>query len=248
MASTTGIAPLFTSAPRIKIVINDIDIAFAIGLNLNVSIDVQPVQILGKFGPVSLEPTMYNIVTGTMQIIRLSSAITDTQTITDLLQGSAAGASRPRILTTGPTTAGGQETSDSVTTAVADFATNSALAQNALIRHMDPRTVLLSQAFNLDLFLKIPDANNSNTKLLLNSLTSDDPSNLSETQTDHLTVSVPWMRVVNCRITSRNVNIAMGQLVNEPVSFQGLYLTTKTTAGDDIMRPDAGATPNSNLF
>jgi hypothetical protein len=30
------------------------------------------------------------------------------------------------------------------------------------------------------------------------------------------------MKIVNCRITGRNTNITMGQIVNEPVNFQGL--------------------------
>jgi hypothetical protein len=45
---------------------------------------------------------------------------------------------------------------------------------------------------------------------------------------------VPWMNIQSCRITSRNTNISMGQLVNEPLNFQGL-LATHSIQGTDFI-------------
>ena len=236
-----GIAPLFTTAPRVKIKIGGNSIAFAIGMNINVSVAVQPVQVIGKFGPISLEPTMYNIVTGTMQIIRLIST-QDMANVSALLQkASAAGVLDEQAI---PPTAAVNSEGEQVqqvkdaTTIIGD--SNNPIAQNALIRHMDPRSVLLSTTFDMQLYMRIPDATIAAVKT---AMTTGDVApgalNLNDPKSPVLK-EVAWMTIQDCRITSRNINISVGQLVNEPVSFQGLMLTSKDAAGNNMMFQDTG--------
>jgi hypothetical protein len=191
-----NLKPLFATAPRIKVYIQDKVVAYAVGFNLNVSVEVQPVFVLGQFAPVSLEPTMYNIVTGTMQIVRLSAqsrtAASDAATNQVGLEGALQQTSNSSGLSFGG------ELKNSVG---GPTPTNSPLAQKDLFLHLDPSKLLLSESFDVKLYMKVPNANNTGL------------------------VEKQWLTVKNCRITSRNTNIAQGQLVNEPLSFQGLLLT-----------------------
>jgi len=219
-----GTAPLFTTAPRLKIIVNGKQLGFAVGLSVNVSVDLQPVQIIGQFGAVSIEPTRYNVVTGTMQIIRLASTLPFDAYKNHFIENP--GILGPDVGAKGidPTT--GAETTDNLT-GVSSIDSNNPVAQSGLIMHLDPRAVLLSSTFDLVLKLKVPIITGGpetlNTKLLNNTAT------LAEIEDVNWATQfrdVDWMKISGCRITSRNVNIASGQLVNEPVSFQGLLATT----------------------
>jgi len=189
----SNLKPLFATAPRIKIYVGDKIIAYAVGFNVSISVEVQPVYVLGQYAPIALEPTMYNIVSGTMQIVRLSasSRVGDT-TNAGQLDTSAA---RQATANESNLTLGG-ELND--TAATANNNTNSPLTQKQLFLHLDPSKLLLSETFDVHLYMKVPKS---------------DGAGLEEK---------PWMKIENCRITSRNTNIAMGQIVNEPLSFQGL--------------------------
>jgi hypothetical protein len=48
------------------------------------------------------------------------------------------------------------------------------------------------------------------------------------------TTTNTWMRISTCRLISRNANITHGQLVNEPMNFQGLLATTMLTGAPDF--------------
>jgi hypothetical protein len=191
----SSLQPLFASAPRIKLYVGTNLVGYAIGFNFNVSVEVQPIFVLGSFEPVALEPTMYNTVTGTMQIMRLTtSATTATNLAASQLQQDA-------ISGNGASTAGvynangaGQELLSTDGTGQS----NNPLAQGQLFQHLTPSQLLLSQAFYMQMYMKVPNATNSGLE-------------------EHA-----WMAIQNCRITSRNTNISMGQLVNEPLNFQGL--------------------------
>lgn len=196
----SNIKPLFATAPRIKIYVQDKVIAYAVGFNLNISVDVQPVYVLGQYAPVSLEPTMYNIVTGTMQIVRLAA---NSRTATPGAGQVSSATASQQTANAGTLALGGELTSS----VPGDSVTNSPLAQKELFLHLDPSKLLLSETFDVKLYMKVPKA---------------DGSGLEEKA---------WITVQNCRITSRNTNIAMGQIVNEPLSFQGLLAHH---AGDDF--------------
>lgn len=199
----SGALPLFATAPRLKIYIQNQPIAYALGFNINVSVEVQDVYVIGQYAPVSNEPTMYNLVTGTMQIQRLVSQTTQNQ-LNDLANASSQLTSqqgRRAVADYANIAQGGEATSAAGTS-------NSILAQGELTRHLDPTKVLTSQAFNIRVFMKVP-------KIEAGNFASSNPI-LEEKE---------WIQIQNCRITSETMNITMGQLVNIPVNFQGLLMT-----------------------
>jgi hypothetical protein len=197
----SGILPLFNSAPRIKIRLDDKTLAYAIGFNIGISIDVQPINVIGSFQPVSLEPTMYNIVTGTMQIIRLNS-----KQMRDEIKAVADTNQNKQITQTG-----------SFVEDYEDDTSNNPIKRNQLYQHLDPRQVLSSRSFDVDLYVKVPVAGSE-----------------FNGESDE----VLWMSVKDCRITSRNTNISMGSLVNEPLTFQGIYASPTNTSGVAIFASD----------
>lgn len=239
-----NIAPLFTTAPRIKLKINGTDIAFAIGMNINVSVDIQPVTILGKFGPVSLEPTMYNVVTGTMQIIRLATREDMAAVVASL------DANDPNLDTEAEVVTANESSAEFVSEANAAtslLSSNNPLVQNSLIRHMDPRSVLLSTTFDMEMYMRVPDPSKAGVSEALDSDPTNDPAPgvLDVNSADGALIEVPWLTIRQCRLSSRNINISVGQLVNEPVSFQGIFLTPKTTGEQDMFFQDSGPTVTS---
>lgn len=218
----SNLQPLFASAPRIKLYINNQVVAYAIGFNFNVSVDVQPVFVLGKFAPVSLEPTMYNTVTGTLQIVRLKSV--DLKAAANTQSGKT-DASQP-ITTGGITDA--EKLANAAGGSSAAGGSNTPISQSELFRHITPSQLLLSQAFDMQLFMKVPKA--AAAAVPGSSTATAVPAVLANTQLQE----VPWMNIQSCRITSRNTNISMGQLVNEPLNFQGL-LATHSIQGTDFV-------------
>lgn len=220
------VAPLFTSAPRVAMYFGTQRIAYAVGININVSVNVQPIQIMGEFGLISTEPTFYNVVTGTLQIIRLIKADTRSDTITasNTFEGTNSDAANA-------TTA---------TLADSNIIEDNIANQAALRLHMDPSKVLASSTFDLDLHLRVP-AQNDDT------LDPNTPSvNAATLQTN--SPYKKWMRIIDCRLSSRSLNISVGQLVNEPVNFQGLLATpvTETGTGDNVSLVDAFDLDNFN--
>jgi len=238
-----SIAPLFSTAPRIKIKLGNSNVAYAIGLSLNISVNIQPVTVLGKFGPVSLEPTIYNVVTGTLQIIRLTTR--ENAAVLDAAAKIQSGTDTPSktIITTN---ADGSTTETTTETRFgADVeGSNNPLSQNSLIRHMDPRSVLLSSTFSMELQMRVPNASNDKVLDAIGGSDTVAPGDFDVNNPDNANSglnTVPWLRVNECRITSRNVNISVGQLVNEPLSFQGIWASPVNIDGDNIFFKDSGA-------
>lgn len=214
---SAGLIPLFTSAPRVKLKLNGLDVAYAVGFNVNISVDVQPVQVIGQFGLSSLEPMMYNVVTGTIQIIRLMSQASK------LAQISSANAN-----TTGFGAAlvkGVDAQGQPVTSTDASVPTGQVVAQEGLHAHLSPAQVLLSRTFDMDLYMVVPTtadtpavAATANSAAIPAGKKLATPANAADTHNI-------WLRIKFCRLTSRNTNITHGQLVNEPMNFQGLFAT-----------------------
>lgn len=218
---SAGLIPLFTSAPRIKLLIDDVVAGYAIGFNLNISIDVQPVQVIGKFGPQSLEPTMYNIVTGTIQILKLVSGSTfvdQAEAVGALLDSTQTGAAVVKTLDVN----GNPQTeliSSVQAQSVANPGTgdsNSLLGKASLATHLDPAKVLLSRTFDMNIKLLLPAADG---------IASISPGSKNLATAFPKPDEESWLRIKYCRLTSRNTSIANGQLVNEPCNFQGLIVT-----------------------
>lgn len=225
-----GLQPLFASAPRIKLRINNNVVGYAIGFNFSVSVQVQPVFILGQFQPVSLEPTMYNTVTGTMQIVRLLNTDhgTAAKNVKDSLSGAATDSSKS------VTGAFGDEAS--TISPANSTASNNPVLQSSLFTHLTPSLLLLSEAFDMHLYMKMP-------KPATPFGTIASTGGVVTTQASALTaanlIEVAWMKILNCRITSRNTNISMGQLVNEPLNFQGLLAMSDTGDQDTEFKADS---------
>lgn len=193
MTGIQSAASLFTTAPRCKIYINNKAVAYAIGFNFNISVTIQPVMVVGEVAPVALEQTMYNTVTGTMQIVRLKNAA---------------------VIGTG--TAG------------------TPLAQGELFAHTDPSTVLLARGFSVQVYLR--KATIAASQSIADAAATAGITDTSQTQKmaiqNGLLEEIKWLEIQGCRITGRSTNISMGQLVNEPLNFQGLLALREGTAID----------------
>lgn len=219
----SNIAPLFTSAPRLKIIIENQIIAYAIGFDISVTVNVTPVKTIGFFGPMSLEPTQYNVVTGTLQIVKLRSAASVNRNVQL--------ASNPFIGSSIQSQFNDNNGGEVLSTQEAEIKTNSIANVAGLHAHLDPSKVLASVSFNLDVYFRLPGVQTA--KQL-------GASGVSVFTTYSKELESNWLRIQNCRITGRNTNIALGALVNEPVNFMGTLLTpmngSSTVFGHDIGR------------
>jgi len=216
-----GIKPLFTSAPRCKLKLGSDYIAYAIGFNVSVSVDITPVHVLGKIGAVSLEPTFYNPVTGTIQIQKLLSKFGRTNLTNSAETFKTNASSFGDLKSTGVDTVNNTESysvskEDSAAIATAYSAGDNWISGANISKHLDPNKVLTSETFDLDVYLRAGS------------------DSLSEKA---------WLRIKDVRLTTRNVNITLGQIVNEPVSFQGLLITPNFNG--ELFARDYGRTEGS---
>jgi len=215
-----GLIPLFTSAPRLRLVIGANTLAYAIGFNMNVGVDIQTVKVLGSFAGISLEPTMYNVVTGTLQILKLNTASFKKQQAANVVNDPFVGTVTPQVVV--PASQAQLTSTTAANSAPLAGSSNSVLATDQLATHLDPKNVLLSRSFDMDVYIEVPTAD-SVAALIAGSK----PAGTG-------TTTNTWMRISTCRLISRNANITHGQLVNEPMNFQGLLATTMLTGAPDF--------------
>ena len=200
-----GKKPLFVSAPRLVIGIRDennnfIKIAYAIGLSVNVSTTVQPVYVIGDFGPVSYEPTMYNPVTGSFQIVRLQSKNFKDKRVTN----AKALYSQSQIIN-----------KDTIAASVPDV-DNNIITQANLFKHLNPAEVLMSASFDIEIYFNINGYGHAVSSTTVKNFNDNVPAAANDPKL------FKFMTLKDCRVTSRNVNLAQGQFVNEPLNFMGL--------------------------
>lgn len=227
-----GTMPLFAAAPRVHLQIGNHSLAYAIGFNFNLSVDVTPVYAIGQYNAVALEPTYHNVVTGTIQIQRLSHSDARTANIkgADLFTKNAlSGANVPSNAT-----AWNGDSLNSTNSSTSDLTgvgnTNPVLGSpGTLFAHLDPSSVLLSQLFDMDVYLAVQNGVTAAKEVVdaqKNPITQFDKNGNLQTEVtqslDTGSVLTHWFSIKGCRITSRNTNITFGQIVNEPVSFNGL--------------------------
>jgi hypothetical protein len=198
-------------------------IAYAIGINFNLSVDVQPVYAFGNYGPVSLEPMFYNLVTGTIQIIRLANAKNRYQTQLNSAKLDTLSGADSKDITDAAVAGVGAAANASSDTA------NSVLGVGFLHMHLDPTQVLASSLFDIQIYLKVPTVSGSGATLAADVNHPAVPATSSTPATEAGPTLSPWLSIRGCRLNARNVNITMGQIVNEPVSFTGLYETGSLT-------------------
>lgn len=219
--------PLFMSAPRVSISMDKAMIGFAIGLNFNISVDVQPIYAMGSYGPVALEPTFYNLVTGTIQVIRLSRPTARQAMIAAANTNSGKTDSKAIDWNgNGSSAATGGNTSVQLTA-------DNPLAINYLYAHLNPAQVMISRLFDITVRLKVAaygstslikdGAAAGNASGMLNGATSAiDKDTVKQNQSSYKYTDMDWMTIQGCRITGRTTNITFGQIINEPLNFQGL--------------------------
>jgi hypothetical protein len=200
---------------------NFIKIAYAIGLSMNVSVNVQPVNVIGNFGPVSYEPTMYNPVTGTFQIVRLQNKAFKDARI-----------ARAKTLYAGSKIIDPNQ----IDTQIRE-SDNNILTQSNLSDHLTPERILLSSTFDIDVYLNINDTGNNTNSAAINKF-----NDVNQRSRD--AIITRWLRIKDCRLVSRNVNIASGSLINEPLNWLGLLAMQQNGldlqgAGSDLQSLDS---------
>lgn len=227
--------PLFLSAPRVILSIDNALIGMAIGLNFNLSVDVQPIYTMGSYGPAALEPTFYNVVTGTIQIIRLSRPAARKAYIDSSdKEPENEGKTKSTALDWNGKTQGSAD-------GVAEPSTTSpsVIGSNFLYSHLDPALVQLSRLFDMSIKVKVAtsaialDKDGVQIKDSAGNPTYNASVSLSEQH---------WMAIRGCRITGRTTNITFGQIINEPLNFSGLLVSPVGTDGADTWAADNGIT------
>jgi hypothetical protein len=204
--------PFFMSGPRLLLKIDNVKVAYAVGLDLRVSRNVQIVNTLGSFASVAIQATMYNGVSGSMQIVRLLDSESRTAQETN---AAAAGkqntnsslSSLPESALTGISgnTTGGAGTANSLITATEN-----------LKKHLDPASVLASSTFDIEVWQMYPTTNTV--------AGTDSKLNNQGVLVKHFTVQ-------NCRLNSRSASISAGQLLTESFSFTGTLLVSEDRNG-----------------
>jgi len=244
--------PLFTSGPRIVMKVNGVAIAYAIGLSIDVSVDVTPINILGQFSLASLESTFFNVVTGSMQIIRLRSPQSATEAAAKAaLNASSYSAVNSQYTTFDPNTGmtAIANTEGGPQTPLTGINSNSIVSQKNLHMHLNPEFVLLSSTFDIDMYIKVPIPTNAAVQNHLNNGLGATAALEYGKEKEYFEEKL-WLSVKNCRLTSRNTNIRLGQVVNEPVSFQGLFVSVTTGAESGILpfSADVGVVDGPSLI
>jgi len=225
-----GILPLFASAPRCVLKVNGKPIGFAIGLSLNVRIDVQPVKILGEFIIQSLEPTAYLPVEATLQVVRLLSNPSQVAAI------AVANANMPSTVSS--TTVSEAKVAVNTTQAASSVPNPGAtgdtvLSQAALYRHVDPASILLSQTFDIEIYLKVPniktidDKKDTNKSIVLNTAAAPAKEGgvAAPVAPD---VEESFITITDCRISSISTSISANELLVEPMEIMGRLLVNES--------------------
>lgn len=217
--------PLFVAAPRCIIQIGGQQIAYAVGLSLNVSCAVEPVKVLGKYSIESIEPLMVNPTTGTFRIVRLISK-ESRDASAGVIRGDT---DRSKVVTNFLTDAERNAAASSVDSnppAPGATAGSTVLTQSALYRHLDPWALILSQSFDILLQLRVPvvaEANFSTADGFLNS----GPYTIQPTN---------FMKIKDARLTSGSANLAPAQLFQEVFSFEGLLAISHWDASGNAVQ------------
>jgi len=220
----SGMMPLFVAAPRVILKVADVIIGYAIGLRVNVTLDIERVKILGQFEPIAIEPMFLPPCSGTFRVVRLLSF--DSRSA----NAGAANATRDNNVTdpaaVGSTTAFGSSvaTGPAAGGLLTEPASGSVLGQGTLSRHLDPEKILYSQTFDMDLYIKVPNiaAGDLGTDNILNANANIlDPNSAAAVYFEE-----HFLKVKDCRLTGASVDLTPGRLLEEPFSFEGLIAQT----------------------
>lgn len=211
-----GKLPLFASAPRCVIEIDGRTVAYAVGLSLNTSVNLQEVRILGEFAVQSIEPVAVLPASGSFQIVR----ILDSATFANQKESGKALATN---LSGNPATAGSEKAQDLVNAfnSGTSAAAGNDFGQAELLKHLDPRTALLSKSFDVKIKLRVPTAAAIATPPAAN----DSAGIAAALETTE------FITIKDCRLTSSSMNIAPNQLLTMSLEFQGLLMVNEARGG-----------------
>jgi hypothetical protein len=206
--------PFFMSGPRLLLKIDGVKVAYAVGLDLRVSRNVQIVNTLGSFASVAIQATMYNGVSGSMQIVRLLDSDSRTKLV------SAATASGKQ--SAAPALSAAPESAltgiNSPVTDSDSASSNSLVAATENIKkHLDPASVLASSTFDIEVWQMYP--------------TTETVAAGKDPKLNNKGVLVKHFTVQNCRLNSRSSSISAGQLLTESFSFTGTLLVSEDRQG-----------------
>ena len=193
--------PLFSSAPRLQIKINGNPVAYAVGLNMNMGVQLQPVSVIGAYSPVSYEPTLVNLVSGSMQIVKLLPGNVQTS------RAGLSGAGSESIL----------QNNNGNTAASSAISGNSVPEAHGLQRHLDPRFIMLSETF--DITLKMTQVAGALHTGVRHTSVSSLTDSLQGDSSEQVQIQI---EIRDCRLTGRSANLSLGQMLNETVNFEGL--------------------------
>lgn len=195
--------PLFAAAPLCKIIISGTEIAYAVGLSVNVGINLQEIRVLGQYEVESIEPLAMMPVTGSFQVIRLLTPKTRTDTTT-----LAASETNTLVRTAGEIKDVKGLSKDAVieSSVPSDNGSGALTGSSELAKHLDPRTILLSTSFDIIIKMKTPSV-----KVKVGDVES-------WTEGSHTT----FMVIKDCRLSGASASISPGALLTESVEFQGL--------------------------
>jgi len=231
----SGQTPFFMSGPRLLIKVDGVKVAYAVGLDLRVSRNVQVVNTLGSFASVAIQATMYNGVSGSMQIVRLmdkesrssyggnfvnseGGALTG-EALENAKNDTLAKATPAGSLSGIPGTTGNESVSDTNTIVA---------ATEKLKRHLDPASVLASSTFDIEVWQLYPTVDVVDDTKLQPTLNNNG-------------VLVKHFTIQNCRLNSRSASISAGQLLTESFSFTGTLLVSDDRGGNEVETSDSSA-------
>lgn len=213
----SGKLPLFASAPLCKISISldgvETTIAYAVGLSVNVGINLQEVRVLGQYEVEAIEPLAMMPVTGSFQVIRLLTEATRKATVT---AASSDANNSPLVRTKDEVQGIAGLSKDAViaNSSVSDSGTGALTGSSELAKHLDPRTILLSKSFDITIKMKTPSVK-SGTQWTEGELTT-------------------MMVIKDCRLSGASASLSPGALLTESVEFQGLLAVRYSSDGKPV--------------
>jgi len=227
----SGQTPFFMSGPRLLIKIDGIKVAYAVGLDLRVSRNVQVVNTLGSFASVAIQATMYNGVSGSMQIVRLmdkESRSTYGGNFVDseknALTGLALAAAKNDTLAKASPAGSLSGIPSNNITNESNSDTNTIVgATQTLQRQLDPASVLASSTFDIEVWQLYPTTDT----------VAATPTTAASEKLNNKGKLVKHFTIQNCRLNSRSASLSAGQLLTESFSFTGTLLISEDRAGTD---------------
>lgn len=213
IVSKTGQIPFFMSGPRLVIRADGRVLAFAVGLDITVSRNVQTVYQFGQVSPVANQVTLYNGVTGSMQIIKLADVDARASKEAALpanTNGNGSVAASGNIAVPDINGAEGNHfiPKQNIESSVLNYTSN-------LQKQLDPELVLLSSTFDIEVYQTYPNPDQDNKYLVKK----------------HFTIK-------NVRLNSRGTTIAPGSLTSESVGFVGTLFVSEGRDGPDDLPSD----------